>query len=338
MAMERLLNRAPVEFGELRQIEPAGGVSFSLLFRFIRELRCARPALIHVRGLGNEGFHAALAAKLAGVPNILVSIHGTHRDLRFPANRFKHWIVTSILEPLTLLMATHLATVCQYASRRDFILRYKNKLLAVVPNGVDIPVLQNSSTGVREEFSLPSDMPLALTVSRITKEKGYLILGDALKKLDSSGAKFALLIIGGGDENGDIRASFTGLSNIIVHFVGHRTDVAKFLADADFFVFPSLHENLSNALLEAMSYGLPVIASDTGGNTEVLQRGGGILVPPAEVEPLANAIYRFINDVELRNKLGGEARQVVIDYYSVEHMVDNWLRVYGKILGRQIGG
>lgn len=338
IAMERLLKRAPIKFVELRQIEAAGGLDFGLLYNFVKTLRKTRPELIHVRGLGNEGFHAALAAKIAGVPNILVSVHGTHRDLRFSGNRLRHAVVTRVLEPLTLHIATHIATVCHYASQRDFILQEKNKFIAVVPNGVIVPGLEKSNFSIRAEFSLPSELPLAVTVSRITEEKGYFVLANSLKVLDRQGAKFALIIIGGGDERGDIRARFDGLSNIIVRFAGHRSDVAKFLSDADFFVFPSLHENLSNALIEAMSYGLPVIATDTGGNTEVLQRGGGVLVPPAEVEPLANAIHRFIGDVELRKKLGVEARQVVIDRYSVEHMVDNWLKVYGKILGRQIGG
>lgn len=336
VAMERLLASSPIPFFELRQLEPAGGFNAALVFRFVNELKSVRPDLIHIRGLGNEGFHAALAAKLAGVPNILVSVHGTHRDLKYPDNRLRHWIVANILEPATLLMATHVATVCKFAAERPFIKRYHQKLIAIVPNGVTIPKLDKSPVGSRNEFSLPRDLPLGVMVSRVTKEKGYFVLARALRILDSVGCRFALLIVGGGDGSGEIRKHFNGLNNIIVRFAGHRTDVANFLSDADFFVFPSLHENLSNALLEAMSYALPVVATDVGGNTEVLRRGGGVLVPPGMAEPLAIAIKQLIGDAELRRKLGADARQVVIESYSVNHMVNSWLEVYEKILGRQI--
>ncbi len=333
MAMERLLKHAPVHFGELRQTEAAGGFSLALLLRFVRELRQMRPSLVHVRGLGNEGFHAALAARLAGVPNILVSVHGTHRDLQYVPSSLRHWIVVKVLEPLTLMMATHIATVCEYAAARPFLQTFKNKLVAVVPNGVDLPCVVDSQALIRSEFGIPKDLPLAVAVSRITEEKGYLVLADALRLLDSLGLSFAVVVVGGGDESGEIRSRFGGLHNVVVRFVGHRTDVSNFLVEADFFVFPSLHENLSNALLEAMSHSLPVVASDTGGNTEVLLRGGGVLVPPGQAEPLALGIRKMLESADVRKHLGIEARRVVCDFYTVQHMVKNWLSVYEQILG-----
>jgi len=336
MAMERLIRSSPVEFGELRQLQGAGGLNFALLLEFVRDLRQMRPELLHVRGLGNEGFHAALAGRLAGVPKILVSVHGTHRDLQFPENRLKHWVVIRILEPMTLLFATHIATVCEYAAQRSFLRRYNHKLVAVVPNGVDLPTAGVLSLpSIRDEFNLPHDQPLAVTVSRITKEKGYLTLASALHALDGEGQRFSLLIVGGGDDLGEISARFEGLRNIVVRFVGHRSDVARFLSQANFFVFPSLHENLSNALLEAMSHGLPVVATQTGGNTEVVTKGGGVLVPPGEPAPLAQAIREFLENEELRHRLGVEALEVVKKSYSVERMVKQWLSVYEQILGRR---
>lgn len=336
MALERLIEHSPVQFGELRQIEGAGGISFSLIYRFVKELRLMRPALLHVRGLGNEGFHAVLAGRLAGVPHILVSVHGTHRDLQFSTNKLRHWVVTRLLEPLTLVMATHIATVCEYALMRPFISKHHKKFVAVVPNGVDLPVLDTYSKKIREEFNITDNLPLAVTVSRITKEKGYFALAEALQLLDAKEIKFALLIVGGGDEQGIIKDRFSELRNIVVHFVGHRSDVSSFLAEADFFIFPSLHENLSNALLEAMSYGLAVIATEAGGNTEVVRRGGGLLVPPSEPVPLANAIQTMLHDAKDREHMGKVARQVVDKHYSVDHMVKKWLAAYQHILGRSL--
>lgn len=276
VALEHLISKSGMNFDVIRQIEGANGIDLKLLRKFFLKLKELKPELIHVRGLGNEGFHAVLAARLAGVPNILVSIHGTHRDLKYPNNKIKHWLVVHILESLTILMATHIATVCEYAAARPFLKRHYKKLVAVVPNGVDLPnPIDFDLSSIRSEFNIPNNIPIGISVSRITKEKGYLILASALHKLDSTGCPFVVLIVGDGDENLEIRDSFNGLKNISVHFLGHRHDVGNFLRQSDFFIFPSLHENLSNALLEAMSHGLPVIATQTGGNTELVEQGGG---------------------------------------------------------------
>lgn len=336
VAMERLILNSPLKYIVMRQLDAAGGINLFLLLRFVIFLRRERPALIHVRGLGNEGFHAALAAKLAGVPNILVSVHGTHRDLHFSGNLLRHWVVVNVLEDLTLKMSTHIATVCEYAASRSFLQPYSSKLISVVPNGVDFPPNVKNCGCIRSEFNIPSSVPLAVTVSRVTKEKGYLVLAEALQILDLEGLTFALIIVGGGDEGGYIRGLFDRLVNIDVRFAGHRNDVSGFLAESDFFVFPTLHENLSNALLEAMSFGLPVVATDTGGNTEVLRRGGGVLVPVGDPLSLARGMQKLIESTEIRNKLGDEASDIVCNHYSVQHMVKNWLKVYQDILGRSI--
>jgi glycosyltransferase involved in cell wall biosynthesis len=250
MAFERLLENSDFSYGRLLQAEPAGGVNINLIRRFILEIRKYRPELIHVRGLGNEGFHAVLAARLAGVPNILVSVHGTHRDLKTARqSRFRQWIVVNVLERLTLVLATHIATVCEYAFARSFLASYRSKLVGTVPNGVEIPKkVATKSYTLRLQLGIPVSYSVGVCVSRITMEKGYLVLAEALKRLDAKTKKFAILVIGGGDEGGRIKSHFSGLNSIKVVFLGHQKEVEKYLAISDFFVFPSLHENLSNAL------------------------------------------------------------------------------------------
>nr|WP_157866639.1 glycosyltransferase family 4 protein [Aromatoleum aromaticum] len=332
VALERLLAHSSVPYGVIRQTEPAGGLNVALIRRFVRELRQQQPQLVHVRGLGNEGFHAALAARLAGVPKILVSVHGTQRDLRHPGNPLRHWVVKSILEPLTLVMATHVATVCEFAAQRSFIRPFIGKLVGVVPNGVELPNLSRpEEPDFRARWGIPADLPLAVCVSRITEEKGYLTLASALRILDAE-CRLALLVVGGGDESKHIRNQFSGLANIVVRFVGHQHDVGSFLAASDLFLFPSLHENLSNALIEAMAHGLPAIATDVGGNTEVVARGGGILVPPGNAIELATAIARLLREPDFCMELAQQARENIRAHYSVERMVSDWQGLYERIL------
>lgn len=336
MALERLSKHSGLCYGSIQQTEPAGGINIALISRFVREIRDYRPELIHVRGLGNEGFHAVLAARIAGVPNILVSIHGTQRDLKQPLNRFRSGVVKSVLEPLTLLMATHIATVCDSAAKRRFLAPYRQKLVGTVPNGVTIPAAPLiEATEIRVRWGIPWDLPLGICVSRITDEKGYPILAQALTRLDGNVGKFAVLVVGGGDEDGRIQGLFAKLQNIKVVFVGHQKNVGSFLAASDFFLFPSLHENLSNALLEAMAQGLPAIATAVGGNIEVVQKGGGVLVPVGNAVALADAINHFLADSDAVKQMGFEARENVRRHYSVERMVAGWEGIYDLIL---VGG
>lgn len=333
VAFERLLAGSTGFYGQIRQTQPAGGLNLALIRRFVSDIRAFHPELIHVRGLGNEGFHAVVAAKLAGVPNILVSIHGTHRDLRQPGNRLRRWVVTRVLEPLTMVMATHIATVCEFGANRSFLTPFRQKVVGAVPNGVNIPDFTLAADpGLRGRWGIPVNWPLAVCVSRITNEKGYSVLAQALAHLDGKDINFAVLVVGGGDEGGRIQNLFVGLRYIKVVFVGHQKDVGSFLAASDFFLFPSLHENLSNALIEAMAQGLPAIASAVGGNTEVMKKGGGVLVQVGNAEALADAITCFLADPDAVKRMGVEARENVRRHYSLEQMVAGWEDIYDRIL------
>lgn len=336
VAMGRFLERSKEDYKTIIQDEPAGGVSLKLIYRFYSELRSLKPNLVHIRGLGNEGFHAVIAARMACVPCILVSIHGTQRDLLYPKNKYRHWIVKSILEPITLALATNIATVCEYTAKRDFLKFFSGKISGVVPNGVDIPdIMHLKNKNIRKLYGIEDNKLVGVCVSRITVEKGYLVLAESLKKIDEVGVELAILVVGGGDQDEIIRKKFLDLKYIKVYFVGHKKNVGEYLSASDFFIFPSLHENMSNALLEAMSYGLPVVATAVGGNVEVLKRGGGILVEAGNSEEMADAILNITSDIACINDLGVAARNNICINYSVDVMVDNWQNMYKKILEKK---
>ncbi|KDP84467.1 hypothetical protein CF70_019300 [Cupriavidus sp. SK-3] len=230
-------------------------------------------------------------------------------------------------------MATHIATVCEFAAKRDFLANYRNKIIGVVPNGVVIPdAASRRDISLRSRWGVPEGWPVGICVSRITEEKGYAVLASALSLLDRGNQKFSLMIVGGGDEDGRLRSLFAGLRNIKIVFVGHQKDVSSFLSASDFFLFPSLHENLSNALIEAMAHGLPVIATDVGGNTEVVSKGGGILIPVKNPDAIADAVSRFLCDSTAMRSMGNDARENVRRNYSVQQMVAGWEAIYAQIL------
>jgi glycosyltransferase involved in cell wall biosynthesis len=337
-ALERLL-ASPLaeryEFVRMHQAEPAGGINVPLIGRWAAQLRETRPDLVHVRGLGNEGFHGVLAARLAGCSRVLVSIHGTVRDLSRAGSGLRRRLLADGLEPATLRMATDIAAVCQAMEARDYLDPVRRKVRGHVPNGVDPLLLTTAEERerIRAELGLQPDDLALVVVGRLSLEKGHRHLARALERTGAGALKSVVLVLAGdGPDQDTIIDGYRNVPGLRLLPLGRRLDVDRILLGSDVFVFPTLHENLSNALLEAMAAGLPVVASAVGGNVEVLERGGGILVPAGDPVPLAAALERLIDKPGLRVELGEQAVDVVRRSYTLEHMVEGWDRMYQSIL------
>ncbi len=120
-----------------------------------------------------------------------------------------------------------------------------------------------------------------------------------------------------------------------IRFTGNRLDVPDLLRQLDLFVLPSLNEGISNTILEAMATGVPVIASRTGGNPELVTDGEtGALFTPGDQAELAGLLEKFLKDDQLRQITGKKARESIIQRFSMANMAagytDVWRRAAGK--------
>lgn len=319
----------------MHQDRAVGGLNPALVLRWVGLLRRTRPDVVHVRGLGNEGFHAALAARLAGCPRILLSIHGTVRDLTASGHRVRRGLLATFLEPATLRMATRVVTVCQAMQERAFLDPVRDRMGAAIPNGVEpaVPIPPEARTRLRAGLRLEPDRVVLVSVGRLSIEKGHLELAAALAGCDAEVlARVVLLLVGDGPDQRAILDAYGSVAGLDVRALGRRDDVARILPAGDIFVFPTRHENLSNALIEAMSAGLPAVATAVGGNVEVLATGGGVLVPPGDAEALTEAISALARDDSRRRALGSRAREVVAESYTLERAVADWDRCYRSML------
>ncbi len=320
------------EFVRMHQSGSNGGLNVPLLRRWIALLRRIRPDLVHVRGLQNEGFHGVLAARLAGCSRILLTVHGTVRDLTAPPS-WRRLLLVHGAEPFALRAATHVGTVCEYAAARPFVRAVGRRFVGVIPNGVPVPDEPSAARErTRAALGLSPDDLVMLAVSRLTWEKGFGVLAEALHQLPIRQRRVVLLVAGDGPDRPAITAKFRTAPHVDVRLLGSRRDVPDLLAAADLFVFPTLHENLSNALLEAMAYGVPVVASAVGGNVEVLRHGGGRLIPAGQPAALAAAVRVLLDEPGERRHLGALGRKVVGERYSLAVMLDSLDRVYQRVL------
>lgn len=322
------------DFLHVSQSRPAGGVNLQLIVQMAKQMKAFKPDLAHIRGLGNEGFHGVMAARLAGVPRILVSLHGSVRDLQSEAANVRRLIVGGILEPLSLRLATHVVTVCEDALAKPVLHAAAKKIIGVVPNGVDTVSVHGSSRETRRRLSIgPADIVLIM-VARLVVDKGGLDLLKALNALpaESTAQVVHLLMVGDGPDRELLTNQASLVKNVQIHMLGRRNDVAELLQASDIALLPSWHENMSNALLEAMAAARPVIATSVGGNTEVVSQGGGVLVQPHDPMALASAIHELILNHDRRVQLGLEARSVIDAAYTTGHMTHRLAEVYWSVL------
>jgi glycosyltransferase involved in cell wall biosynthesis len=237
-------------------------------------------------------------------------------------------------------MATDIVAVCRAMEERAFLDPVRCKVREAVPNGVKMLDCTSPErrTTLRTELSLTPDQVAMAVVGRLSFEKGHLDLAKALARCgDDVLAKAVLVLIGDGPDREAILAAYAEVPQLQVRALGRRHDVDALLQASDVFVFPTLHENLSNALLEAMSAGLPVVATAVGGNVEVLVKGGGILVAPGDHDALASAVTELMASEARRRVLGAEARAVVATTYTLDHMVVAWDERYRSVLSNGRG-
>ncbi len=203
-----------------------------------------------------------------------------------------------------------------------------------LPNGVDserfAPWPAERRHLARLELNLPAEAFVFGCVARLVPVKRHRDMIEAFAKLAGERADTRLLLIGSGKCEAALREQVqqAGLG-AQVQFLGERRDVDQLLPLLDAFVLCSATEGMSNALLEAMACGLPVIATAVGGNPETLQDHlNGLLVPAAEPLQLAAAMRRLLRDRPFARDCGRRSLQRVEQHYSVSAMVAQYEALY----------
>jgi len=202
---------------------------------------------------------------------------------------------------------------------------------AVIPPGIDLERFKNT---YRNRFPTKRSITI-LYVGRLDKRKGILFLLKAFKKLREEVSDVGLVIVGGGPLEAKAK-EFAAKNNLKgVRFVGfvHEEELPRFFAEADLYCAPATHgESFGIVLLEAMASGLPVVAFANAGYREVLKgEGAEFLVPPEDVEGLAEVLIILAKDEELRKRMSRWSLKEV-EQYSWDNVGPRILKVYNDVL------
>lgn len=302
------------------------------IWKLLRELR---PDIVHTRNL--SALEAQLPAWLAGVRARVhgehgrdyPDVHGTLKRYQWLRRTYKPLVGTFV--PLSRELEQYLLEKVKVPARR----------VQRIYNGVDTlrfrPRWADTAATLPPGFAPPGAVVIG-TVGRMEEVKDQITLVQAfLLLLEEDPARrrwLRLALIGDGSllpVAKNVLAEAQALD--LAWCPGSRDDIPDMLRAFDVFVLPSRGEGISNTILEAMASGLPVVATDVGGNPELVEPGvTGALVPAAEPRALATALRSYLADAALRRAHGAQARARVEERFSMDAMVQRYRNLYQSML------
>ncbi len=324
--------------GHFADVIEAGGVAVEcfggkgamslprVLFRLTVALRRFRPVLLQTF-LFHANIIGRIAGRMARVPRIVSGIRVADRRSRW-YGRIDRW---------TNGLVDH--NVCVSQGVADFSISETGlvpRKLSVIPNGVDYELFANATPADLTPFAIPQEAPVFITVGRLEEQKGIDLLLTAASLVLRDHCNCHFLIVGDGCDRTALenQARRLGIANS-VHFIGERADVPNLLTASTAFVLPSRWEGMSNALLEAMATGLPIVATAVEGSVELIRSGEtGLLVPAGRPDDLATAIRSVLDDVNRAREMASTAQAIVDKGYTADSTVRSYGELYRQLVWR----
>lgn len=298
-------------------------------WRLAQTVRRFKPDVVHAHHPRAHAL-ALLAQLFARVPNLVVS-----RRVSF---RLKKWNVFSQWKYRSKKIRTFVA-VSEDIRRVLIQGGVAPEKLTVIHSGVDVQRFapRPAAVNLRRELGLPADRPVVGNLTHFSWWKGQTVFLEAAKLVLDAGVSAHFLLVGKDTDGAEAREKVRALGiGDHVTLAGFRTDIPDVLSLLNVSVLSSLEgEGFSGVLREAMCMGVPVVASDVGGNSELVKDGKtGRLVPPGDARAFATAIRQILADPALAQEMARAAQDNVTSHYSLESMVDKTIALYERIIVR----
>jgi sugar transferase (PEP-CTERM/EpsH1 system associated) len=329
------IRRDDVEFLALHK---GAGHGVKLYPRLLQLFREWRPSIVHTRNLA--ALECQVPAMLAGVP---VRIHGEHgRDVDdLDGTRVRYQWMRRAYRPFVHRYVALSNDLAAYLENKVGVPRSR---IGQIYNGVDIDRFSPAESGRAQISGCPFADPALFvvgTVGRMQAVKAQTLLARAfvvaLQREPDLSKRLRLVMVGDGPLRAEAQALLqaAGMGHL-AWLPGERADVPDVMRGLDCFVLPSLAEGISNTILEAMAAGLPVVATDVGGNAELVENGmTGYIVPPRDAEAMAACLVAMANDPANAVALGRAGRVRVERHFSLPAMVRAYQNLYDSLLAER---
>lgn len=323
---EELAAEVPIHHGLT-----SGKWDLRVLPRLARLLRQRRIDAVVTVGAGDKMFWGRLAAWLAGVPVIASALHSTG----WPDGVGR---LNRLLTPITDAFIGVAKPHGEHLVENE---RFPAERVHVIPNGVDTTRFAplDSVSGLREELSLGLTAPIVGILAALRPEKNHELFLECALRVRRQIGDAQYVVIGDGPRRGDLEqlASQLGIAES-VHFLGNRSDVPSVLAEIDVLALTSHNEANPVSILEGMSVGKPVVATDVGSVHETVADGQtGYLVPAGDVDRLADRLVELLTEPVKAAEMGARGREVVARHWSLDAMVAGYERLITGIYQDKTG-
>lgn len=291
------------------------------------------------------GLLGQLAAKLAGVPIIIHTLHGFYfHDNMKPLLRRFHIVLEWISARCSTRILSQNPEDIQTAVKLGIC---KSDIIRLLGNGVELSKFAPArfddefKKNKRAEIDVPQDAIVIGIIGRLVREKGYLELFEAFKNIIAQHDNVWLVIIGPDEPeksdriiSGDTFAQY-GIANR-TRWLGSREDIPELLACCDIYTLPSWREGFPRSAIEAAAMALPIVATNIRGCRQVVEDGvTGLLVPLRDSGALASAIQQLVNDSELRRKMGQAGYKKARREFDEKEVCQIVMDTYRKLLEKK---
>jgi glycosyltransferase involved in cell wall biosynthesis len=293
--------------------------------RFYKIVKDFSPNIL-VTYLIHADLYGRFLGRLFGIKKIVSSKRGS----------LLQWEWLSFFDRLTKKMVTHYLVQTKTA-KKEWVrkIKFPENKFTIIPNGIETEKFQIQITKERkkEELGIPKNSLTISCISRLRQGKGHEILLKAFEDVFETNGNISLLIVGSGEKEEDLKKQieyYKSKNNIF--FLGNRNDVPKILAVSDLFVLPTEKEGMSNAIMEAMSAGVPIITTNISENEDlIINKKTGLLFPVNNSDSLAENIKLLIKNFDLRKELGQNAKQKAAKDFDIEKVTLTLADFYSKV-------
>ncbi len=324
----------PIIIPELgRELHPVRDlVTLWKVYRLIRQIQ---PHIVATH-TAKAGFIGRLAAWLAGVPVIVHTFHGHVFESYFSRLTTNVFI---LLERIASSLSDTIITVSE-SLRRDLSEKYhvaRKGRITVLPLGLDLSRFIATPRRVgdfRRSMNIPDDVPLLGIVGRLVPIKNHALFLEAVARVRERYPQVQCVIVGDGELRADLEAQVDRMGlRSAVRFTGWLRELNTLYSDLDVLVMSSLNEGTPVSVIEALASACPIVSTDVGGSSDLLEQGGlGTLVPSGDAQALADAICRVLAappDME-------HARALVNTRYGIDRLVADLDSLYCGLLLKKL--
>jgi glycosyltransferase involved in cell wall biosynthesis len=294
--------------------------------------------LLHINNGGYPGAYSAMsmviAAKLCRIPAILYMVNNIPAGYRSPERWLDYFFDRAIIRWVTLFV-----TGSEYAREKmKTTLGIPPDRVRCIHNGISPRSVTETRQQVIQRLGLPDSRPILSVIALLDERKGHIYLLKAMDRIKKTHQGFAMpfcVIEGTGQYEAPLKAYVQehALKDDVL-FISHEPQIFNLINASDCIVLPSIKdEDFPNIIIESMSLGKAIIASDFSGIPEQIEHmKSGILVEPRDVSSLASAITLLAKDPAVRNLLGENAKKRFQEIFTDKHAIKEYSETYHKLI------